>query len=296
MTHTVLVIEQNELNRKLFHDLLEVNGYRTLYANDSAAAVSLARTESPDVIVTDLRLAQAPSLDVVRQLKGDDASRSIPVIGVTAPVGPGDEEVAVNGGCDVYLQKPFAPAAFLDAVRRLVTPMDWTRALALAGNGHHKTARVAAAAVPNGKDAAPEPAARERAAEPVLAADEGPADRAVPPSNGHSAEVGEEATEIVWPANHVEEPSGIGAPGKARFSQRLGRAEAAAVIEALEQDLRRGRIRLGIDGTGLELAPPGIVDFDLEVSARRKRGRVTVTVRWDTEDAADRLEISAPRP
>ena len=117
---TVMIVEDNELNLKLFHDLLDAHGYRTLQTRNGMDALRLAREQLPDLILMDIQLPEVSGLEVTRWLKDDEALRDIPVIAVTAFAMKGDEERIRQGGCEAYISKPISIAAFLDAVRRHV--------------------------------------------------------------------------------------------------------------------------------------------------------------------------------
>jgi two-component system cell cycle response regulator DivK len=117
MTKTVLIVEDNELNMKLFNDLLEAHGYRTVQTRDGKEAVPLAREHRPDLILMDIQLPEVSGLQVTQWLKEDSALRDIPVIAVTAFAMKGDEEKIRQGGCEAYLSKPISVAKFLETVR-----------------------------------------------------------------------------------------------------------------------------------------------------------------------------------
>ena len=120
MTKTVLIVEDNELNMKLFHDLLEAQGYETLETREGLQALSLARQHRPDLILMDIQLPEISGLEVTKWLKEDDALKSIPVVAVTAFAMKGDEEVIRQGGCEAYISKPISVTGFLDTVRRFI--------------------------------------------------------------------------------------------------------------------------------------------------------------------------------
>jgi two-component system cell cycle response regulator DivK len=117
MKKTVLIVEDNDLNMKLFGDLLEAHGYATLKTGNGVEAIEIARNERPDLIIMDIQLPQVSGLDVTRWLKEDDELRAIPVIAVTAFAMKGDEERIRQGGCEAYLSKPISVAKFLETVR-----------------------------------------------------------------------------------------------------------------------------------------------------------------------------------
>jgi two-component system cell cycle response regulator DivK len=117
MKKTVLIVEDNELNMKLFGDLLEAHGYATLKTGNGIEAIELARAHHPNLIIMDIQLPEVSGLDVTRWLKEDENLRSIPVIAVTAFAMKGDEERIREGGCEAYLSKPISVAKFLETVR-----------------------------------------------------------------------------------------------------------------------------------------------------------------------------------
>jgi len=89
---TVLIVEDNDLNMKLFNDLLEAHGYYTLQTKDGIEALRMARAERPDLILMDIQLPEVSGLEVTKWIKEDDDLRAIPVIAVTAFAMKGDEE------------------------------------------------------------------------------------------------------------------------------------------------------------------------------------------------------------
>ena len=120
MVNTILIVEDNELNMKLFHDLLEAHGYKTLQTRNGIDAIALARKHRPDLIVMDIQLPEVSGLDVTKWLKEDDSLRHIPIVAVTAFAMKGDEERIREGGCEAYVSKPISVSRFLDTVRRLM--------------------------------------------------------------------------------------------------------------------------------------------------------------------------------
>ena len=117
MSKTVLIVEDNELNMKLFHDLLEAQGYETLQTREGLQALALAREHRPDLILMDIQLPEISGLEVVKWLKEDEELSSIPVIAVTAFAMKGDEERIREGGCEAYLSKPISIAKFIATVK-----------------------------------------------------------------------------------------------------------------------------------------------------------------------------------
>ena len=118
MPKTVMIVEDNELNMKLFHDLLEAHGYHTVGTRNGIEALDLARKHHPDLILMDIQLPEVSGLEVTKWLKEDPELRAIPVVAVTAFAMKGDEERIRRGGCEAYISKPISIVSFLDAVRR----------------------------------------------------------------------------------------------------------------------------------------------------------------------------------
>ena len=116
----VLIVEDNDLNMKLFNDLLEAHGYHTLQTRDGVEALKLARQHRPDLILMDIQLPEISGLEVTKWLKEDDDLRAIPVIAVTAFAMKGDEEKIRGGGCEAYIAKPISVASFLRTVERFL--------------------------------------------------------------------------------------------------------------------------------------------------------------------------------
>jgi two-component system, cell cycle response regulator DivK len=115
---SILIVEDNELNMKLFHDLLNAHGYQTIQTRNGLDALALAREHRPDLVLMDIQLPEVSGLEVTRWLKDDDDLRDIPVIAVTAFAMRGDEERIRAGGCEAYLSKPISVALFLDTIAK----------------------------------------------------------------------------------------------------------------------------------------------------------------------------------
>jgi two-component system cell cycle response regulator DivK len=120
MAKTVLIVEDSELNMRLFNDLLEAFGYRTVKTRDGRQAVPLAREHKPDLIVMDIQLPEISGLEITDRLKKDPALKSIPVVAVTAFAMRGDEQKILAAGCDAYLSKPISVTTFLETIRRFI--------------------------------------------------------------------------------------------------------------------------------------------------------------------------------
>src|ERR1700753_3242304 len=118
MTKTVLIVEDNELNMKLFHDLLEAQGYDILETREGLQALSLAREHRPDLILMDIQLPEISGLEVTKWLKEDDDLAATPGVAAPAFARKGDEERIREGGCEAYISKPISVGHFLDTIRR----------------------------------------------------------------------------------------------------------------------------------------------------------------------------------
>jgi two-component system, cell cycle response regulator DivK len=117
MKKTVLIVEDNELNMKLFNDLLEAHGYATVQTRNGVEAVELTRKHKPDLILMDIQLPEVSGLQVTQWIKADESLRHIPIIAITAFAMKGDEEKIRQGGCEAYLSKPISVVKFLETVR-----------------------------------------------------------------------------------------------------------------------------------------------------------------------------------
>lgn len=120
MVKKVLIVEDNDLNMKLFNDLLEAHGYQTLQTRNGVEAVSLARAHHPNLILMDIQLPEVSGLQVTQWLKDDPALADIPVVAITAFAMKGDEEKILQGGCEAYLSKPISVVKFLETVRKFI--------------------------------------------------------------------------------------------------------------------------------------------------------------------------------
>ncbi len=120
MAKKILIVEDNELNLKLFNDLLEAHGYETLETREGLKALDLARQHSPDLILMDIQLPEVSGLEVTKWLKEDDELRKIPVIAVTAFAMKGDEEKIREGGCEAYISKPISVSHFIETIDQIL--------------------------------------------------------------------------------------------------------------------------------------------------------------------------------
>ena len=117
---SVLVVEDNELNMRLFCDLLDAYGYDTHQCRDGARAVDIARDERPDLIIMDIQLPEVSGLDITRWIKDDADLAHIPVLAVTAFAMRTDEQRVREAGCEGYLSKPIQMTSFIRAVEDLI--------------------------------------------------------------------------------------------------------------------------------------------------------------------------------
>lgn len=117
MPKKVMIVEDNELNMKLFRDLIEANGYETVRTRNGTDVLDLARRHRPDLILMDIQLPEVSGLDVTKWLKEDEELRAIPVIAVTAFAMKGDEERIRQGGCEAYISKPISVPRFIETIQ-----------------------------------------------------------------------------------------------------------------------------------------------------------------------------------
>ncbi|MCB1556207.1 MAG: response regulator [Alphaproteobacteria bacterium] len=115
---TVLIVEDNELNMKLFHDLLEAHGIATIQTNNGKDVLDLAREHRPDLILMDIQLPEVSGMDVTKWLKADEELKAIPVIAITAFAMKGDEQKIREGGCEDYISKPISVTSFIETVQK----------------------------------------------------------------------------------------------------------------------------------------------------------------------------------
>ena len=117
MAKTVLIVEDNELNMKLFNDLLEAKGYNVIQTRSGLTALDLAKEHRPELILMDIQLPEVSGLEVTKWIKEDEMISSIPIIAVTAFAMKGDEERIRQGGCEAYISKPISVATFIKTIQ-----------------------------------------------------------------------------------------------------------------------------------------------------------------------------------
>ena len=120
MTQKILVVEDNELNLKLFCDLLRAHGYEAEPVRDGREAVERARAFAPDLIVMDIQMPYVSGLELIEQIKAEAALKSIPIMAVTAYAAKGDEERIRDAGAEGYVSKPISVMRFVEAVAALL--------------------------------------------------------------------------------------------------------------------------------------------------------------------------------
>jgi CheY-like chemotaxis protein len=112
----ILIIEDNELNRKLLTSLLQLNNFEVLEAEDAETGIEIARESMPDLILMDIQLAGMDGLAATRLLKNDTGLKKIPIVAVTSYAMSGDEEKAIAAGCAGYITKPIETRIFVKSI------------------------------------------------------------------------------------------------------------------------------------------------------------------------------------
>jgi two-component system cell cycle response regulator DivK len=116
----ILLVEDNEFNRKIVRDLLSRQPYDLLEAQDGEAGVEAARRELPDLIIMDVQLPKISGLDATRRIRAEPATAKIPIIVVTSFALSGDDKKAMDAGASAYLAKPYSPRQLLEAIRKML--------------------------------------------------------------------------------------------------------------------------------------------------------------------------------
>ena len=122
MSATVLHVEDNPSNRMIVRDLLRFRGYRVIEVADGGEALAAAERERPDIILMDVQLPRISGFEAARRIKARDDLRSIPIVAVTSFALGGDEQKAMDAGCDAYLAKPYKPKELLRVIQELLSP------------------------------------------------------------------------------------------------------------------------------------------------------------------------------
>lgn len=118
MPKKILIVEDNELNMKLFSDVLDAHGYETEQAREGLKAINIAKKFQPDLILMDIQLPEVSGLEVTKWIKDDEGLADIPIIAVTAFAMKGDEKRIRDGGCEAYISKPITISTFLSTIRK----------------------------------------------------------------------------------------------------------------------------------------------------------------------------------
>ena len=122
--YTVLITEDNPKNRKVFKDILSVNGYKSIEAEDGEEGYKMAKEHKPDLIVMDVQLPGANGYEVTRRLKSEDDTKDIPIIIVTSFAMAGEENEARAAGCNDYISKPINIHQFIETIKKYL-PDQW---------------------------------------------------------------------------------------------------------------------------------------------------------------------------
>jgi two-component system cell cycle response regulator DivK len=122
MKKTILVVEDQEDNRQILRDLLASAGFRMVEAHDGREALTLARSERPDLILMDIQLPILDGYEATRGIKRDPELKDIPIIAVTSYALSGDEERAREAGCDAYVAKPYSTRLLLAKIGQFLGP------------------------------------------------------------------------------------------------------------------------------------------------------------------------------
>ncbi len=120
MSKRILIIEDQDDNRRILRDLLTAAGYELIEAETGEDGVALAESQRPDLILMDIQLPGLDGYEATRRIKANPALRPIPIIAVTSYALSGDDDKAREAGCDAYVTKPFSPRALLAKVREFV--------------------------------------------------------------------------------------------------------------------------------------------------------------------------------
>jgi CheY-like chemotaxis protein len=118
--NTILIIEDNLLNLELAKDLLEANGFVVYSARTAEEGLRMAREILPDLVLMDFGLPGMDGLGATKVLKANPATRQLTVVGLTAHAMKGDEEIALQAGCDGYLTKPIQTRTFTESIKRFI--------------------------------------------------------------------------------------------------------------------------------------------------------------------------------
>ena len=179
MGQKILVVEDNELNLKLFCDLLRAHAYAVEPVRDGREAVETARAFAPDLIVMDIQMPHISGLELIEQIKADDELRPIPIMAVTAYAAKGDEERIRDAGAEGYVSKPISVLRFVEAVRALLEAAAARAEAAPAPDADAEAVEEAESPAPETQEAA----TPEGEAAPEEAPEDGEPDEEPPPAS-----------------------------------------------------------------------------------------------------------------
>ena len=120
MSKRILVVEDQEDNRRILRDLLTSVGYEVVEAVSGEDGVRMAETQAPDLILMDIQLPGLDGYEATRRIKANAVLRQSPIIAVTSYALSGDDATAFEAGCDAYVSKPFSPRALLAKIREFL--------------------------------------------------------------------------------------------------------------------------------------------------------------------------------
>ena len=120
MSHTILIVEDNFMNKKLFEDILHVHGYQTLSTENGFHALELALNNHIDVVLMDIQLFEISGLDIIKMFKVNEQLKDIPIIAVTAFAMKDDEEHILKQGASAYLSKPISVASLIENIKKII--------------------------------------------------------------------------------------------------------------------------------------------------------------------------------
>lgn len=120
MPKKIAIIEDNDLNLKLFKDLLEANSFNVVYTQDGKQALDLISQERPDLVLMDIQLSHISGLDIIKQIKSIEELNNIPIIAVTAFAMREDKEKILESGCQAYISKPISIGPFIETIKKFV--------------------------------------------------------------------------------------------------------------------------------------------------------------------------------
>ncbi len=120
MSKTILVVEDQEDNRRILRDLLQSVGFEILEATSGLEGIAMAESRRPDLVLMDIQLPGIDGYEATRRLRANPALARTPIVAVTSYALSGDADKAFDAGCDAYVTKPFSPRALLAKVRELL--------------------------------------------------------------------------------------------------------------------------------------------------------------------------------